>query len=246
MPDAVTPLPLADLPRTGGAEETELARTVLGALAERARAEAHAQGYAVGWARGRREAAAAAAEERAAAQAAAAEAEHRREDEHRAAVAALRSAADQVRDLLTAVCESIEEQGTDLALALVETLLARELTTVTDADVVRRVLAVAPAAGATVRLHPSVAAALTGTGGGADATADSAVDSRGASPADSAADSAVDSAADSRCASPVGLAGLTIVADPALGRADALVILDGTVTDLRIDTAMERVREALS
>lgn len=213
---SAVPLHLPDLPAAEWTDTNELARTVLGELAESARAQAHAQGYAVGWAHGRRDAQAAALAAAEQAEHARREAETRRDDEHRAAVTALRQAADQVRGLLTGLCTSIEEQGTELALALTETILGRELEVVTDADVVRRVLAVLPgqlpgllptAPTATVRLHPSVAGSLA--------------------------------------AAELAAAGLAVVADGALDRADAVVDCDGTVTDLRIGTAMDRLREAL-
>ncbi|SFC32815.1 flagellar assembly protein FliH [Nocardioides terrae] len=204
----VTPLPLADLPRSGWADGTELARTVLAEVAERARTEAQAQGYAIGWARGRRDAAAAAAEQAAADATATAEAEARREAEHRAAVAALASAAEQVRDALAVLQEQVAAEGTDLALALTETLLAREISTLTDADVVRRVLAASPAPAAKVRLHPLVAGSVD--------------------------------------AKELADAGLVVVPDPTLDTADAVVEGDGSVTDLRIGAAMERLREALA
>jgi flagellar assembly protein FliH len=41
-------------------------------------------------------------------------------------------------------------------------------------------------------------------------------------------------------------AGLTVVADPGLGRGDALVECDGSVADLRISEALERVRQVLA
>jgi len=41
-------------------------------------------------------------------------------------------------------------------------------------------------------------------------------------------------------------AGLAVVADPSLGRADALVECDGSVADLRIEEALERVRQVLA
>jgi flagellar assembly protein FliH len=41
-------------------------------------------------------------------------------------------------------------------------------------------------------------------------------------------------------------AGLTVIADPALGRADALIERDGRVVDLRISEALERVRQVLA
>lgn len=210
MPDAtiVTPLPLAELPRSGWADTTELARTVLGELAESARAEAQAQGYAIGWAHGRRDAAAVAATAAAAAEESRREAEGRRESEHQAAVTALMEAAAQVRAALAELRGSLVEQGTDLARAITETLLARELSVLTDVDVVRRVLAVSPGATATVRLHPAVAGSVT--------------------------------------AADLADAGLVVVADPSLDRADAVVERDGAVTDLRIGTAMDRLREALA
>ncbi|MDH2414629.1 FliH/SctL family protein [Nocardioides sp. CER19] len=205
----VTPLPLAELPRDGWTDTNALARTVLGEVAERARAEAHAQGYAVGWARGRRDAQEAAAVAAEQAEQERRAAEERRQGEHQAAVTALRQAAQQVRGLLTELCCSIEEQGTELAWAITETIVAREVSAMTDADVVRRVLAIAPGTpSATVRLHPSVAASVD-------------------------AKELVD-------------AGLVIAADPTLGEADAVVERDGAVTDLRISTAMDRLREVLS
>jgi len=41
-------------------------------------------------------------------------------------------------------------------------------------------------------------------------------------------------------------AGLAVVPDPSLSRADVLVEYDGSVTDLRIDEALERVRQVLT
>jgi flagellar assembly protein FliH len=201
-------LPTPDLPAADWTDTTTLARTVLGDLAESARAEAQAQGYAVGWARGRRDAQAAAAAEADQAEQARREAEARREHEHRAAVAALRDAADQVRGAVAELRARVEEQGTDLALALTETLLARELSVLTEADVVQRVLAVASGGTtATVRLHPSVAGSVD-------------------------AKELLD-------------AGLVVIADSGLDRADAVVEADGSITDLRIDAALDRLREAL-
>lgn len=212
-PGTVTRLALAPLPAPEATERTdlahtELARTVLGELADSARATAHAQGYAVGWAQGSREARVAAAAAAAEAERGRQEAEQRREREHADAVRALRQAANQVRGLLTELCTALEEQSTDLAWALTETLVGREVSVASGADVVRRVLEVLPAAPvATVRLHPELAA-------------DPAVRDLVAR-------------------------GLDVVADPGMGRADALVESDGAVTDLRISAAMGRVREVL-
>lgn len=133
--------------------------SVLGGLAAEARAAATAQGYAVGWAQGRRAAAAEAdrrAEERRAAEQ---EQERRRDGEHADALAALAAAADQVRGVLDDLAARLEEQGTDLAWAVVTELLGHELRIEGGADVVRRVLRVLPPSPvATVRLHPDVAA----------------------------------------------------------------------------------------
>ena len=41
-------------------------------------------------------------------------------------------------------------------------------------------------------------------------------------------------------------AGITVVADPSLSRADALVETDGSIADLRISEALERVRQVLT
>lgn len=205
----MTPLTLSPLPSDDWTDTNELARTVLGDLAETARAQAQAQGYAVGWAQGRRDAQAAAQLTAQQVEEAHRAAEARREDEHQAAVRALRLAAEQVRGLLTELCTSVAEQSTDLAWALTETLVGREVEVASAADVVRRVLDVLPATPtATVRLHPDVA--------GSDAVSDL-----------------------------VSL-GLDIVADAGLGRADALVESAGTVADLRVSSALDRVRKALS
>lgn len=127
----------------------------LSGVAEQTRTAARAQGYAVGWAQGRREAAEAA---RIAAQAEAtrlAAAEAEREARHREAVAALATAAEELRATLAGVAARIEEQATEVAWALTEELVGHEVRGATAADVVRRVLALAPTAPVErVRLHP--------------------------------------------------------------------------------------------
>src|SRR6476620_2966824 len=95
----------------------------LTALADRTREAARAQGYAVGWAEGRRE-----AQQRAEADAAAAadharRAEEQREIEHRAVVEALTAAADELRAAVEDVCARIGSQAAELALAVTEELL---------------------------------------------------------------------------------------------------------------------------
>lgn len=184
------------------------AEDTLSRVAEQARTAARAQGYAVGWAQGRREAAqeaGAAAEAEEQRQAAA---EAARAAEHREAVAALAAAASRLQALTADTVAAVEEQANSLAWQLVHELMAREVRVATGAAVVRRVLALTPDGPvAAVRVHPEIAA-----------------------------DPALQDLAGQ---------GVRVVADPALGRADALVEVEDHVLDLRISTAMERVRKVL-
>lgn len=133
--------------------------TLLGGLAEQTRAAATAQGYAVGWAQAQREARSRGEEAEAQRREAAAAAERRREGEHRAAVDALAAAAVQVRATLGELSARIEQQGTDLAWAVVEELLDHQLLVEGGSAVIQRVLDVLPPGPlATVRLHPGVVA----------------------------------------------------------------------------------------
>jgi flagellar assembly protein FliH len=149
----------------GGALGDGPTEDVLAALAERTRAAAEAQGYAVGWARGAREA-------EAATQAARAEEEsrnrhdrERREAEHTAAVAALRKAAARLDEATTAVCHRLEEQSADLAVAVTGEVLGQRASQESPADVVRRALDVLPdSVAATLRLHPTAARAAREAG----------------------------------------------------------------------------------
>lgn len=183
----------------------------LAGLAETTRAAAQAQGYAVGWAEGRRAAAELAAEaDRAAAEAHAA-AEERREAEHAAALAALTRAAAALQQTSARLAGELEDQAVRLARELTTELVGHEVRTCTDAgvDVVRRALVVLPTGvPVTLRVHPSVVS----------------------SPA-------VGDLADH---------GVSVVADPTLDRADAVVESTEAVVDLRIGAALERVREALA
>lgn len=131
----------------------------LSAIAERTRASAEAQGYAVGWAKGVRES-------QAFEQVARAEREERerqelarRADEHAAAVAALREAAAGFEEARTSLTRRLSEQATDLALAVTVEVLGQRASEQTPADVVRRAIDVLPEGpgSATLRLHPSVA-----------------------------------------------------------------------------------------
>ncbi|GAA4089033.1 hypothetical protein ACFFOS_10880 [Nocardioides kongjuensis] len=133
--------------------------SLLDGIAAEARDAARAQGYAVGWAEGRRTAAEQAAVEEAKRTAVHAEAETRREVEHRAALEALGQAAEQVRGLLDDLARAVEAQATDLAWALTTTLIGSQVARLGPKDVVARVLqALPPGPVGRVRLHPSAAA----------------------------------------------------------------------------------------
>lgn len=197
-----------NLPRTA-VEQSELAHTVLGELADEARSTAHAQGYAMGWAQGRREAQRIAEDAAREAEELRVHAEAGRRAEHAAAVAALGDAADQVRNLVADLTDRIEAQGTELAWALTRTLVGRELAAAPETDVIRRVLDILPASPVgTVRLHPSLV--------------------------------------DAPIVQDLIARGLRIEPDPTLDVSDALVEVDGSITDLRISAAMERVKDVLS
>lgn len=183
----------------------------LSALAESTRTAARSQGYAVGWADGRRTARETARVEAEAAAAVRAEAEAAREREHRDAVAALALAAARLHDAVAVVTSTIEEHASGLAWELTETIMGRELRTVSGADVVRRALQLVPTEPVVrLHLHPDHVAELT--------DADLA---------------------------DLGERGLGVVADPALAWGDALVETAEHVVDLRVRTALDRVREVL-
>lgn len=181
---------------------------LLGRIADQVRAAARAQGYATGWAEGRRDAAEAAAAETRDRAEQHAVAEAARAAEHAAGLAALAAAAEQVRSTLGELTARIEGQATELAWRLTEALVGREVSVASAPDVVRRVLQVLPAEPvARVHLHPALL------------------------PAPAVGD--------------LVERGLEVVADPRLDRGDALVETDGSVVDLRVGEALERVREVL-
>lgn len=132
---------------------------LLGGLADRAQTAARAQGYAHGWAAGRREAL---TQERDAAEQRALlvqqewdERDRQRSLEHTAAITALADTLADVEDRASRLCERIEGQAVELAYALVEHLLGRELAVAPDEDAARRALSLLPPEGvAAVRLHP--------------------------------------------------------------------------------------------
>jgi len=137
----------------------EVTERVLTSLAAQTRVAARSQGYAVGWAEGRRvadtERTARLAELEAAHQAR----EVRREDEHRAAVAALHAVAASLGDAVAGACAAVEERATEVALDLLTVLLDREVEV--GADALRRARGLLPADGLAVcRLAPTDAAHL--------------------------------------------------------------------------------------
>lgn len=171
---------------------------------EATHASAQAQGYAVGWAQGRREAAAAALAESAELARTGTLRELERDAELTAAVAALREATHAVHDLLSIACTRVDEQAGALALELTRTLVGA--VEPDPAHILAKVLGLLPEhAVASVRLHPDVAAV----------------------------------AGDLRDI------GVVVVADPSLGRADAVAQADDHVVDLRVDEALARLGEVL-
>jgi flagellar assembly protein FliH len=200
-----------DLTRFGGPgvlgdSVTEL---TLAALTDEARSAAQSQGYAVGWAEGRREAAAEAAREAAARDQQLAAAQQQWTARQEAAVHALTTAA---RALSAATAEAqalVGSKAVELARELTEAIVGHELRVAlesgeTAADLAARVLAEAPAdAPYVVRVHPDVAAAVT------------------------------------------GLIGVRAVPDASLHTSDAIVEVDEQVVDLRVSTAIARVRAVL-
>ncbi|KQV63234.1 hypothetical protein ASC64_16590 [Nocardioides sp. Root122] len=123
---------------------------------ETTRETARAQGYAVGWAQGRREAEAAVRAETDELARTTAVREAQREADQALAVEALRRATHAAQELLAAACLRVDEQATALALELTRTLLG-----VLDPDpahVLARVTGLLPEhAVGSVRLHPEVA-----------------------------------------------------------------------------------------
>jgi flagellar assembly protein FliH len=186
-----------------GDEATE---SLLDGLAESTRRAARTQGYAVGWAEGRRAAVAAADLEVSVVTAQLAEDRRRQEQEHQEALEALRSLATELRAAMHETCTLVEGQAAELALQLTHELVGARAADA-GSHAVARVTSLLPEHTVVrARLHPDVAA-----------SASSLVD-----------------------------AGVQVVADPGLGRADAVAETDAGVLDLQITTALERLREVLS
>lgn len=121
----------------------EVTEGTLDGLAETARRAARSQGYAVGWAEGRREAAEVARQAAERREADRLAEDRRREAEHQQALAGLRQAAAQLAAATAAVEQQVHDQALALARELTEVLVGHELRTSPDrvGDVVRRVLA---------------------------------------------------------------------------------------------------------
>ncbi|WP_374454276.1 hypothetical protein [Nocardioides sp.] len=118
---------------------------------------ARAQGYAVGWAQGRREAEAAVRAEVDDLTRATAAREAQRDADLAAALTALHAAADAAHELLAAACRRVDEQAGALALELTRTLVGA--VEPDPAHLLDRVLGLLPEHPvASVRLHPEVAA----------------------------------------------------------------------------------------
>jgi flagellar assembly protein FliH len=152
----------------------------LTALAAQTQEAARSQGYATGWAEGRR-----AADERSreqeqqAADRRRAE-EERREAEHRSALAALARAAQDLQEAQAAVCARVESYAAEVAVALAEELVGHHLAAARTPglDTVRRALALVPGEPVVrIRVSPSEAAdpALAEVAGSAVVVADSSL-----------------------------------------------------------------------
>jgi flagellar assembly protein FliH len=148
---------------SGGALGDAVTEAILGGIAERSHQAAQAQGYATGWAEGRRVALARAAEEAEAVRRAAEAGEARRHAENLDALAALDAAVDQLHTRLAEAVEALAEQTVAVALELTEAILGREVATATEpgGDALRRAMAlVDPHVAVTVRMHPEDRATL--------------------------------------------------------------------------------------
>ncbi len=169
--ETVAPAPLAADLRSG--EWTRLGSTaVLGdsateaslqGLAERSGRAARAQGYAAGWAEGRRAGLARAAEEAVAGTERLAQQQERHRAEHAQALRALDVAVEQMQDAVAETVSQLSGQAVEMALQIAAAVIGREVATAVDpgADAVRRALAdVSPAKAVTVWLHPEDRAAL--------------------------------------------------------------------------------------
>jgi flagellar assembly protein FliH len=134
-----------------------LQRAGLDELSAVARQAARAEGYAVGWAQGRRAAEEAAQREAAAAAVEQAEAAKRSETAMLSALQALAAAADALEGRAVVPAAELSAAVVEGAFELAQTLLGRELTLATEPglDAIRRALVLLPEnRPVTARLHP--------------------------------------------------------------------------------------------
>lgn len=137
--------------------------TTLASLADRTRAAARAEGYAAGWAEGRRRAMDASREAEATLAHELAEQRAVLAAEQRSLVEALTTAVDSCDAEFRRRYDELAEQALDLALRIAEAVLDREVETAREPglDAMRRALAgVDPTTRVTVRLHPADLATL--------------------------------------------------------------------------------------
>ena len=177
--------------------------------------QAHAAGYAAGWAEGRRAATIAALEETEQARQREQIAAGQRSAIMEQAVAALAAAATRLDRRATPDLEELEQTVVAVAFALAEAIVDRELAVATDpgTDAIARALSAAPANGpVTVRLHPDDVATL---GEAAGMTGEVTVGGRR----------------------------VVVVGDPSLRPGDATAECDTTTVDARLSSAIDRVRE---
>lgn len=148
---------------SGGVAGDAVTEAILGGIAERSQQAARAQGYATGWAEGRRLALARAEAEVAEVRRQACDDRARREAAHRQALGALDAAVGELRDRTAEVVDALAAEAVEVALELTRAILGREVATAADpgAEALRRAMtSVEPHVAATVRLHPDDHAAL--------------------------------------------------------------------------------------
>ncbi len=130
----------------------------LSELAERASAAGRAQGYAAGWAEGRRRALEAARSAEADLREAATHQQADRVAEQQSLVSALTDAAERCRADFSLRYDALADAALELALRIAEEVLQRELAVADEPgpDALRRALApLHPAVSVTVRMHPA-------------------------------------------------------------------------------------------
>jgi flagellar assembly protein FliH len=200
---------------TSGVRGDRVTEATLRGLAEQSRAAARAQGFASGWAEGRREATAQTAGTRDDLERAFEEQSQQALVSQQFAVQTLLAAAARFEEVTRACEVELADRAVELGLQIAEAVLDRELAAVDDpaAEALRRALVAVPAdVAVTVRLHPADLATLDEAGAAGEAL-------RGRS---------------------VGY-----VADGTLSRGDAVVETETGVVDAGLSSALVRVREVL-